>query len=133
MDRNQAGRRNLAEWELSRLWGRIYNRRKKAHGGAQPGNEHASKHRGKSCPDESERTADAVARESGRSPRTIKNDGAFASAFERVREEVEPKLEERMRGGEKIPRKAIVEAARVADEEREPEAAREVLNGARRP
>lgn len=70
IETNQLGRRNLPAHILSVLRGNIYNRRKAKHGGDR-------KSKGKSCP--LIPTADAVAKETGVSPRTIKNDARLAA------------------------------------------------------
>ena len=138
VDANQLGRRNLTPDQMSLLRGRRYNRRKKAQGGTGT-NQHskqsaqtdrsakavetlAGEQRGKSCP--SAKTADSLAKQHGVSPRTIKNDGKYAQAVEKATE-VAPDLPRRIAEGKAPPRKAVVDAARMA--ESDPEGAKQIL------
>lgn len=99
---NQLGRRNLSPGAASNLRGKLYNSRKKTQGGDH-GNQHTAK--GKSCtlPDS---TAAQVAKETGVSERTVKNDAKFAEAVEKLG--IEDAV---LAGTEKRSRKEIVEAA----------------------
>ena len=78
---NQLGRRNVSPDVASMLRGIFYETRKKAHG-APLGNSNPSvkKQSGKNC--HIERTEDIVAKETGVSPRTVRNDAKFAKAVE---------------------------------------------------
>lgn len=80
IDGHQLGRRNLTPEQLSLLRGRRYNRRKKIPGGT--GTNQHTEQRGKNCP--SAKTAERIAKETGVSPRTVKNDGQFADAVEKL-------------------------------------------------
>jgi len=132
VDANQLGRRNLTPDQLSVLRGRRYNRQKKAasfekgKSGNLSGRPSAAKARekqgGKSCPPD--KTADSMAKQHGVSPRTIKNDGKYAEAVEKATE-VSPDLPRRIAEGKAPPRKAVVDAARMA--ESNPEGAKQIL------
>ena len=73
--RNQLGRRNLSPSAAADLRGRLYRERKNAHGA----NQHTVERTGKTCPSS---TAEAVADETGVSPRTVKNDAAYSEALD---------------------------------------------------
>ena len=79
IDQNQLGRRNLNPEQASLIRGRIYNRRKKSHGGDRSSsaqNEHLK----------TDKTAKVIAKETGVSSATIKRDAAFAAEVERTPE-----------------------------------------------
>jgi N6-adenosine-specific RNA methylase IME4 len=116
MDANQLGRRNLTPDQASLLRGRRYNRAKKAVG-------RPSDKLGKSCPIS---TAEALSKQHGVSERTIKNDGQFAQAVEKIKA-VEPGIERRVTSGDAPPRSAVVQAARLL--ETAPERAEAILRG----
>lgn len=74
IDKNQLGRRNLDSLAISLLRGRRYNRTKKSHGGdrqASGQNVHL-------------RTAEYLAAEHGVNEKTIRRDGEFADAVEKL-------------------------------------------------
>lgn len=76
IDRNQFGRRNLTADQMSLLRGRIYNRVKKANG-----------QRGPEKPDQNDQafgTAEKLADEHGVSAPTIRRDGQYAAAVEKL-------------------------------------------------
>jgi len=139
VDANQLGRRNLTPDQMSVLRGRRYSRRKKAasfengksgnSAGRPPANKAGKEQGGKSChPD---KTADSLAKQYGVSPRTIRNDGKYAEAVEKVTEVV-PDLPSRIAEGKAPSRKAVVKAARIA--ETDPEGAKKILaEAAKRP
>lgn len=107
--RNQLGRRNLSPADASELRGRMYNGRKKKHGGerkASPQNEDL-------------KTAEVVAKETGVSKATIERDGKYAEAVDAVAKEV-PEVREKVRSGE-VTKADVIEAAKT------PEKAKEVL------
>lgn len=111
IDEHQLGRRNLTPEQMSLLRGRRYNRQKKIQGGTGA-NQH-SEQRGKICP--SAKTAERIAYETGVSPRTIKNDGQFANAVEKLgidREVTTGKIT--------APKSLIVETARELGEQPSP-------------
>lgn len=110
--RNQLGRRNLSPADASELRGRMYNGRKKA--------AHRPEKRGQNDPVIAERTADAVAKETGVSARTVKRDGKYAEAVDQVAETV-PDIRGKVRSGE-VTKSDVVEAAKS------PEKAAEILS-----
>ncbi|MEX2175881.1 MAG: hypothetical protein WD872_16080 [Pirellulaceae bacterium] len=71
IDQHQLGKRNVTDAERALCRGRLYNRRKKAHGGTG-----ANQHKEQSCQNDNSanRTAQIVAKELGVSPATIKRD-----------------------------------------------------------
>ena len=101
IDAHQLGRRNLTPEQMSLLRGRRYNRLKNPHGGDR-------KSAGSSAHSEhliGERTCEQLAEDLGVSPATIKRDGQFADAVDRLgvqREVTEGRLD--------APRQAIIEA-----------------------
>lgn len=123
IDRNAVGQRNLSPDQSFIVWGRIYNREKKSHGG----------NRGVCAPDSSrqsgdmtppERTAARLAPDLGVSPRTLERAGAFAAAVEELKPVV-PDIEQRIIvGGPEAPtRKDVIEAAKIAKKDPERAAA----------
>jgi hypothetical protein len=81
---NQLGRRNVSPDVAARLRGMLYLSRKRSVGG-DGSNQHTEEQLGNSCPiANNETTAEAVAKETGVSPRTIKNDAAYAEACDKL-------------------------------------------------
>ena len=108
IDANQLGRRNLSADQASLLRGRRYNRTKKKHGGKrEPRGQNdplksaeklAAQHGGKREPrrqNDALKTADRLAAQHGVSARTIKRDGAFATAVENVKA-ADPEIERKV-------------------------------------
>jgi ParB family chromosome partitioning protein len=105
--RNQLGRRNLSPADASELRGRMYNGRKKKHGGerkASPQNEDL-------------KTAEVVAKETGVSKATIERDGKYAEAVDTVAKEV-PEVREKVRSGE-ITKADVIKAAKTPEKVKE--------------
>ena len=101
MDRNQLGRRNLSPEQTALLRGRIYNRVKKSHGGkreASAQNDHL-------------KTSEALADTFGVSGPTIRRDGEFAEAVEKL--DIAQDIAKR---GIDAPKKDIVAAAKELPE-----------------
>jgi len=96
IDAHQLGRRNLSAEAMSLLRGRRYNRTKRQ--GAR-----TDLTSGNICPKLD--TSIRLAAEHGVSPRTVKNDGAFARAVEKLKVD-EPDIEERILAG-KVNRAAV--------------------------
>jgi hypothetical protein len=78
---NQLGRRNVSPDTAAKLRGMLYISRKKSVG-APDGNENWKSQLGQSGPIET--TAEAVAKETGVSPRTIKRDAEYAEACDKL-------------------------------------------------
>jgi ParB family chromosome partitioning protein len=80
IDTHQLGRRNLTPEQMSLLRGRLYNRRKRRQGGT------GANRYTKQCAQNERpvRTADKIAEETGVSQATIRRDGEFAEAVERL-------------------------------------------------
>ena len=121
IDSNQLARRNLTPDQASLLRGRRYNRAKKAQGGTG-----ANQHKQKDQIDPSARTAERLGKQHGVSAPTIKRDGAFASAVDKVKAKT-PEIEASLIAGKGPARAAVVKAAKLL--ESNPEKAREVLEG----
>jgi len=85
VDRNQLGRRNLTKDQFTLSLGRIYNRRKKAHGGdrASGKNYHL-------------KTSEVIGQEFGVSEKTVRNAGEKAAAIDHAA----PELIEKVQQGE---------------------------------
>ena len=117
------GRRNLNPDDARLLRGKMYNCRKKtkAEAGAKGG---ASKDQNDTC---LLSTAEDVAKQTGVSPATIKRDGKFAEALDKVAA-VAPGIKEKVRSGE-VKKSAVVAAARVV--ETNPTKAAEILEAGR--
>lgn len=115
IDRNQLGRRNLTPEQASLIRGRIYNREKKREGRPE-----------KLAQSElvTGATYERLGTELGVSPATIKRDGAFAAAVDKLAP-VAPELPEQITRGEAPPRKTVIEAAKLVD--KQPKEAAEVL------
>lgn len=78
--KNQLGRRNVSPDVAARLRGMLYISRKKEHGGDRKSEESS----GKSCHLIESKTREAVAKETGVSPRTIANDATYAEACDKL-------------------------------------------------
>jgi len=117
IDANQLGRRNLTPDQISLLRGRIYNRAKKtkAEAGAIGG---ASKAQNDTCL--ADDTAHRLAVQHGVSPATIKRDGQFAAAVEKLTPAM-PDLPRQVASGKGPTRTRIIAASKA------PEKAAEIL------
>lgn len=107
IDENAAARRNLLPDQLSLIRGRVYNARKK-HQGGTGANQHAQRDQS----DPSAKTADHLAAEHDVSAPTIKRDGAFAAAVEKVKA-IEPEIEKQIATGEAPAKSTIIKAAKA--------------------
>ncbi len=117
IDANQLGRRNLTPEAASLLRGRRYNRTKKtAHDGGK-GKSRSGDQNDTHLPS----TAASIADQHGVSEPTIKRDGQFAAAVEKLKPTV-PDIEKRVMTGNVPSRKAVVIAAK------EPSRARSILD-----
>jgi len=119
IDANQLGRRNLTRDQASLLRGRRYNRAKKAARGFAD----------RIAVDQNDprtTTAERLAKQHGVSAPTIKRDGKFAEAVEKVKE-LDPEIEKKIVSGISPPKSAVVEAAKLV--EKQPEAAKAMLAG----
>ena len=114
---SQLGRRNLSPDVASELRGRIYNGRKKtkAEAGAKGG---TSKAQNETC---LESTAKIVAKQTGVSAATIKRDGQYADALDKLAE-IAPDVRKNTRAG-KVSKGKVIAAAK------NPEKAKEILAG----
>lgn len=121
IDANQLGRRNLNPDQASLLRGRRYNRVKKGVG-EHTGNQYTLE-KGQNDPIP---TADSLAKEYGVSPATIKRDGQFAAAVEKV-EAIDPEITKKVTKGEAPAKSHIIKAAKLMDEH--PEKAAAILQG----
>ena len=109
IDANQLGRRNLNPEQISLLRGRRYNRTKQT---GFKGNQHSGG--GQNVPKQT--TAEVLGEEYGVDARTIKRDGAFATAVEELRE-IQPDIEQRIARGTESPTKtAILNAAELLEQ-----------------
>jgi hypothetical protein len=81
---NQLGRRNVSPDVAARLRGMLYLGRKRSVTNPEGTNQHSEEVEGNSCPQPKETTAEVVAKETGVSPRTIKNDATYAEACDKL-------------------------------------------------
>jgi hypothetical protein len=102
IDANQDGRRNEPPEQLSLIRGRRYNRAKAKHGGD----------RRSSAQNEHLKTADELAEKTGVSAATIRRDGEFADAVEKLKE-VDPEIQQKVAAGNAPPKSRIVKAAKA--------------------
>lgn len=112
IDKNQAARRNCTPEQYRIITGRIYNRRKKAHGGERQSTDQI---------DQLKDTSDEVAEEVGVSRGTIVRNGARAEVHDSMLEQGD---EEAAAAAATVPQKTIGEARR------QPEKSAEILKGA---
>ena len=128
VDANQLGRRNLTPDQMALLRGRRYNRQKKSasfeKGKSWNGNPGGKANAVGDHFDHPQKTAESLARQHGVSAPTIRRDGQYAEAVEKVAA-VAPDLPSRIAYGTAPARKAVVDAAVVA--ESDPETARKIL------
>lgn len=115
IDKNQAARRNLHPDDFKIVTGRIYNRRKKQHGG-----DRKSSHQIDDL-----KTAEAVAEELGVSKATIERNGQRAELYDLV-----SLVDEEAAEAAKVIPQAIVVQAR---KEKDPEVAAEIVKAAAKP
>ena len=119
IDANQLGRRNLTPDQISLLSGRIYQRSKGKQGG-----DHKSK-----CQSDTliaDNTAFRLAKQRGVSPATIKRDGQFAAAVEKLTPAM-PDLPKQIASGKGPARARVIEASK------DPDRAAEILAKAPKP
>lgn len=102
---NQLGRRNLSDEQKSYLRGKRYQSEKRADGGHGD-----QKSEGKSCPPI---TAERLADEFDVSPRTMKNDAAFAEAVDEIAEKQGPEAKAAILAGESLGKAATIKAAKL--------------------
>jgi len=117
IDANQLARRNLHPDQASIIRGRRYNRVKTAQGGD---------HKSKGQNDTLINQAETLAKQHGVSPATIKRDGQFAAAVEKVTA-LDPEIPKKVTKGEAPAKSHIIKAAKLMDEH--PEKAAAVLQG----
>jgi len=117
IDANQLGRRNVSPEQAQVIRGRLYNRRKKQATGFD---DRKSSKTSVDQIDPRETTAQQVARETGVSEATVKRDGQFVEAVDKLREAL-PDLQ-----GQEFPKSRVIEAAKHLDDLDE---ARAILTG----
>lgn len=118
IDQNQLGRRNLSPDQMSLLRGRRYNRAKMGHGGDRRSRAQNGPLIGK--------TYNTLAAQHGVSRNTIKRDGTFAAAVDKLKS-IDPDIEKRVAKGDAPPKSTIEKAARLL--ETCPEKAQAALRG----
>lgn len=101
--KEQLGRRNLDPVVSSELRGRLYNARKGSQGGDR-------KSKGQNV---TLNAAESVAAETGVDARTVKRDGQFAEAIDKVREVV-PEIQSKLRARE-VSKAEVIQAAAQVD------------------
>lgn len=109
---NQLGRRNLTDEQKSYLRGKRYQAEKTAGHGAKSGDHSDTQiSEGKTCP---QVTAERLAEDYGVSPRTVKNDAAFAEAVDTIAEVAGPEAKAEILAGESpLGKAAVVKAAKL--------------------
>jgi N6-adenosine-specific RNA methylase IME4 len=117
IDRNQLGRRNLSPDQASLLRGRRYNRTKTTGHGSKSAYQNDPQNRD---------TADRLAVEHGVSAPTIKRDGQYAAAVEKVAT-LDPDLARKVATGQAPPKSSVIQAAKLLDTQ--PEIAASILAG----
>lgn len=127
IDKNQLARRNLNPDQMSLIRGRRYNRTKKDIG-APKREEVNGKELGQNDPIKTHKfpTAEKLAEEHGVSASTIKRDGKYAEAVEKVKD-IDPNINKKISTGNAPPKKAVINAAKILEEN--PEEAKKVLSG----
>lgn len=115
---NQLGKRNLRPGQISMLRGMLYNATKSKQGGSKAGKKTATAKKSK-------RTSEEIAEQTGVSERTVREDGAFVEAVEKV-SAVDSEIKEKVMSGEAT-KSSIISAAKVVEEN--PEKAKNILNG----
>ena len=121
IDAHQLGRRNLTPAQMSLMRGRRYNRAKGQHGGDR----RSGVSRAQSDP---LKTADRLAQEHGVSPPTIKRDGQYAEAVDRLGVQ-----QEAASGKVTASRQDVVEAARSLGDAPTPEQVQRAKEAVTRP
>lgn len=118
MCKNQLGRRNLTDVQMTILRGKMYEARKKSVG-CHKGNQHTN---GKMELDQNDpipkSTAESIAKELGVSEPTIKRSEQFAKGFDAIQRE-DPKLASEILSGKKNVNKGdVINIAKAADEQK---------------
>jgi len=114
---NQLGKRNLTPLQMSDLRGKKYNLEKK-NIGAPENNINASKQKKKISPFGS--TSEKIAKETGVTDRTIKNDAKFSENVDKIRKDVGNDFAQKILKGEvKTTRQDIVEVEEIKPKEEE--------------
>jgi hypothetical protein len=124
---NQLGRRNLTPEAVAYLRGQHYNGEKQSHGGDR-------KSETSSGNDDHLNTADALAERYKVGAKTIRNDGDFAAALDKITENGDDKLKTALLRREvTLTRKQLQELADMEDQEKQQEAVTEVLETGKMP
>lgn len=126
IDEHQLARRNLTPDQASLIRGRRYNRTKKQ---GFKGNQHTVVASGQNVHNQKPRTAEVLAAQHGVDEKTIRRDGQFAQAIERVKA-VDPGIQARVIANQGPPKAAVVKAAQIL--EKDPEKAKAILQGERK-
>lgn len=111
---NQLGKRNLRPQQISMLRGMLYNASKE-HGGDR-------KSKDKNC----KNNASDIADKTGVSESTVKGDGKFADAVNKV-EEIEPGMVNKVMSGDAPSKAKLLKAAKIMAED--PDKAKKILSG----
>jgi phage N-6-adenine-methyltransferase len=111
---NQLGRRNCSEEQKAYLRGKRYKHEKKKQGGTGA-NQHKEQS-GNSC--HSAKTEEKLAAEYSVSPKTIRNDAAFAESVDAIAEVAPEVKQEILSGRSELTRKQIQEVAEAPPERR---------------
>jgi len=116
--KTQLGRRNLSPDQASIIRGSIYNQTSKGHGGARD--------KSSSGQNVHLKTSQKLAEEFGVTERTIRRDGEFAEAVEKVKK-IDKEIGDKAIAGKAPPKNRVIKAAKVVDTN--PKKAKEILDG----
>lgn len=123
MYKKQLGRRNLTEEQKTYTIGKMYEARKKTHGGQIPGSAQKEHSIGKPS-----KTAEILADEIGVARETVKRSEKFAKGIDAIREENSDAADKVLRGGSGVA-KAIVMAFPNMSQEEKSEVAESIVSG----
>jgi hypothetical protein len=124
---NQLGRRNLTAEAVAYLRGQHYNAEKQSHGGDRKSEASSGKV-------DLLKTADALAERYKVGEKTIRNDGDFAVALDKITENGDDKLKRALLRGEvTLTRKQVKDLADLTDQKKQQEAVAKVLEAGKMP
>lgn len=119
MYKNQLGRRNLTDEQRMFLIGKMYESRKRAHGGDRRSEEFSTNQSDKLKDGKQGWMVNQIAEEQGISPATVKRSEDYANGIEAIRER-EPELADSiLKAEKKVPKIAVIEVAKADPDERE--------------
>ena len=127
MYKNQLGRRNLTEPQRSYMIGKMYEARKKSHGG-QGANQYTDLQIGQNGQSAKKTTSESIAEELGIGENTVRRAEKFAKGVDVIRE-VSPETADKVLSGEIKPTRTEVASIAKAEPEERPRMVEQIEKG----